>query len=111
MYCYKYPRMLVTVDAAIFKVDRNKQATHLLLIQRGNNPYKGNYALPGGFPEMNELLADAAARELMEETGIAGVDLHQIGAFDDIDRGPRDRNIAIAFWGVVSDNQAYSNRR
>lgn len=106
MYCYKYPRMLVTVDAAIFKVDRNKQATHLLLIQRGNNPYKGNYALPGGFPEMNELLADAAARELMEETRIAGVDLHQIGAFDDIDRDPRDRNIAIAFWGVVSDNQA-----
>lgn len=105
MYCYKYPRMLVTVDAAIFKIDRNKQATHLLLIERGNDPYKGSYALPGGFPEMSELLVEAAARELMEETGITGVELHQLGAFDDIDRDPRDRNIAIAFWGVVSDCQ------
>lgn len=105
MYTYEYPRMLVTVDAVIFKVDINFKPTHLLLIERGNEPYKGHFALPGGFPEIKELLADAAARELFEETGIAGVELKQIGAFDDIDRDPRDRNIAIAFWGVVSDDK------
>lgn len=97
--------MLVTVDAVIFKVGINYRPTHLLLIERGNEPFKGHFALPGGFPEINELLADAAARELLEETGITGVELKQIGAFDDIDRDPRDRNIAIAFWGVVSDDK------
>lgn len=105
MYSYKYPRMLVTVDAVIFRIDINRQPTHILLIERGNEPYKGHFALPGGFPETKELLADAAARELFEETGIAGVELKQIGVFDDIDRDPRDRNIAIAFWGVVSDDK------
>jgi len=107
MFTYEYPRMLVTVDAVIFKVDMNYKPTHLLLIERGNEPFKGHYALPGGFPEMHELLVKAATRELMEETGISGVELKQIGAFDDIDRDPRDRNIAIAYWGVVSDDKIY----
>ena len=101
MFTYPYPRMLVTVDAVVFVVDKQNTPTHLLLIERGNDPFKGHYALPGGFPEMDELLVHAAARELQEETGISGLELRQIGAFDDIDRDPRDRNIAIAFWGVI----------
>lgn len=97
--------MLVTVDAVIFKVNSSYTPTHLLLIERGNEPFKGHYALPGGFPEMNELLVDAAKRELKEETGLSGIDLRQLGAFDDIDRDPRDRNIAIAFWGIVENDE------
>ena len=101
-YCYQYPRMLVTVDSVIFLKDSKGLFTHILLIKRRNNPFKGHYAFPGGFPEMGELLRDAAKRELQEETGLKGIVLHQLAAFDKIDRDPRDRNIAIAFWGFTS---------
>jgi len=94
--------MLVTVDSVIFLKDSKGLFTHILLIKRRNNPFKGHYAFPGGFPEMGELLRDAAKRELQEETGLKGIVLHQLAAFDKIDRDPRDRNIAIAFWGFTS---------
>ncbi len=97
--------MLVTVDAVVFLVDNNNAATHVLLIKRGNEPFKGHYAIPGGFPEMNELLVNAAARELFEETGIKGIELQQIGAFDGPKRDPRDRNISIAFWGRTNQTK------
>lgn len=103
MYTYPYPRMLVTVDAVIFLLDPTNKPTHVLLVERGHEPFKGRFALPGGFPELHERLAEAAARELLEETGISGITLQQIGAFDEIDRDPRDRNIAIAFWGATQD--------
>lgn len=101
MYCYEYPRMLVTVDAVIFRTDTQGNPVDLLLIERKNEPYKSCYALPGGFPEMNELLSDAAARELKEETGLGGITLKQIGAFDKVDRDPRDRNISVAYYGFA----------
>jgi len=94
--------MLVTVDSVIFLKDSKGLFTHILLIKRRNNPFKGHYAFPGGFPEMGELLRDAAKRELQEETGLKGIVLHQLAAFDKIDRDPRDRNIAIAFWGFTT---------
>ncbi len=105
-YCYQYPRMLVTVDSVIFLNDSKGLFTHILLIKRKNNPFEGHYALPGGFPEIDELLCDAAMRELQEETGLTGIALHQLGAFDKIGRDPRDRNIAIAFWGYTTIENA-----
>lgn len=99
-YCYPYPRMLVTVDAIIIRKGTDI-SPRLLLIERGNNPYRGRYALPGGFPEMNELLVDAAKRELWEETGLSGIELKQLAAFDAPDRDPRDRNISIVFYGFT----------
>lgn len=104
-FCYKYPRMLVTVDAVIFKINKNS-VPELLLVKRLNPPFKGGYALPGGFPEMNELLVDAAKRELQEETGLTRVNLTQLFAFDGIDRDPRDRNISVAFWGTTTPDNA-----
>ncbi|MDI3526711.1 MAG: 8-oxo-dGTP diphosphatase [Tenuifilum sp.] len=104
MYSYPYPRMLVTVDTVIFKVNHEGNPNYVLLIQRGNEPFKGRYAFPGGFPEMDELLVQAAKRELEEETGLKNIELRQIGAFDELDRDPRDRNIAIAFWGIAPPN-------
>lgn len=101
-YTYQYPRMLVTVDSLVFIRNPNGICTHLLLIKRGNDPYKGHYALPGGFPEMNELLVDAAKRELFEETGLSGIELQQLKAFDKVNRDPRDRNIAIVFYGFTT---------
>ncbi|HNY08643.1 MAG TPA: NUDIX hydrolase [Tenuifilaceae bacterium] len=109
MYCYEYPRMLVTVDAVIFRTDTQGHPVDLLLIERKNEPYKGCYALPGGFPEMNELLSDAAARELKEETGLDGITLKQVGAFDRVDRDPRDRNISVAYLGFASADSPLPN--
>jgi len=99
-YTYKYPRMLVTVDIIVF-LNNN-----ILLIQRKNEPFKGFYALPGGFVEMNETLKEAASRELFEETGLKGIELTQLSAFDKVDRDPRDRNISIVFYGFTTNENS-----
>jgi len=96
--------MLVTVDAVVFYRDSINNSYFVLLVKRGNQPYKGLYALPGGFAEMDELLVDAAKRELAEETGITEVSLEFLGVFDSPNRDPRDRNIAIAYSALVTEN-------
>lgn len=93
--------MLITVDTLIF-LRIPSDIDKILLIKRKNEPYKDQYALPGGFPEMDELLEDAAKRELFEESGLKGIILTQLAAFDAIGRDPRDRNIAVAFYGFTS---------
>jgi len=101
--------MLVTVDALVFLKDSSEQTPKILLIQRKNYPYKGGFALPGGFVEMDELLKDAVARELFEETGLQGIELTQLAAFDKIGRDPRDRNICIAYYGFTTSQNAQAN--
>lgn len=98
-YRYKYPRMLVTVDIVVFLVG---SPLKVLLIKRENDPFKGDFALPGGYPNHNELLIDSAKRELFEETGLNGVELTQLAAFDSINRDPRDRTLSIAYYGKTS---------
>ncbi len=105
-FTYKYPRMLVTVDTLVFLKDYSNNPHKILLIQRKNDPFQGSYALPGGFVEMDEPLKDAAVRELLEETGLKGVELILLSAFDKIDRDPRDRNICIAFYGFTTTNNS-----
>ena len=78
-YVYEWPRPMVTVDAAVFY--ENGRDRELLLIKRGRYPFKGMWATPGGFVEMDEELKDAANRELMEETGIKDVHLEQLHTF------------------------------
>lgn len=73
----------------------------LLLIMRNKPPYKGKWALPGGFLEGNETLEEAAIRELQEETGISEVVLKQFHTFSAINRDPRGRVISTAFWAIV----------
>jgi len=108
-FAYRYPRMLLTVDALIFLKDSLELIPKVLLIQRKNNPFKNSFALPGGFVEMDELLKDAATRELFEETGLQGVELTQLAAFDKIDRDPRDRNICIVYYGFTTPENAKVN--
>ena len=98
-YTYEYPRPMVTVDAAVFTV--HDGALEILLIQRGHEPAKGKWALPGGFLEMDEELVDAAARELKEETGISGIALVLAGVFGTVGRDPRGRVITMTFVGLV----------
>lgn len=102
-YTYDYPRPCVTTDCLIFRKIETKW--HILLIERGNEPFKGCWALPGGFLEMEEDLVTCAARELQEETTLTGIDLHQLYAFGAPDRDPRHRSISIAFWGVDTTKQ------
>ena len=98
MYTYQYPRTCVTADTLIFRKMNSKW--HILLIERGNEPFKACWALPGGFVEMDEDLDTAAARELQEETHLEGIELHQLYAFGAPDRDPRHRTITIAYWGI-----------
>lgn len=89
----------ITVDAVIFV--REERDLRLLLIKRKKDPYKGKWALPGGFLEKDEALVDGARRELEEETGLKPKDLWQIKAFGAPDRDPRGRIISIGFLGIL----------
>jgi 8-oxo-dGTP diphosphatase len=99
MYTYKYPRAALTVDAVVFSKETN--GLEVLLIQRGNEPWKGMWAIPGGFLEVNETCEEGAKRELEEETGLTGVELKQFHVFDAIDRDPRERIITVAHYGFA----------
>jgi len=90
---------MVTADAAVFAFLDG--TPHLLLIQRKIDPYKGCWALPGGFVEIDEDLPDAAARELAEETELKDVSLEQLRAFGRPGRDPRGRTITVAFFGII----------
>lgn len=95
MYTYPFPRPAVTCDCVVFTMRADDLA--VLLIRRKEEPFRGRWALPGGFVNENERLDRAAARELAEETGITGVRLEQIGAFGDPGRDPRGHTITIAW--------------
>jgi 8-oxo-dGTP diphosphatase len=95
MYKYEYPRAALTVDAIVYV--REKELYKVLLIERGREPYKNKWALPGGFIEMNETLETACKRELEEETGLLVDSMQQFKTYDAIDRDPRHRTISVVF--------------
>ena len=99
-FTYKYPRPALTVDAIVFKETGIKK--EILLIQRKFAPYKGKWALPGGFVDMDETLEQAVERELLEETGINNIELQQFKAVSTLERDPRGRTISIVFRGAVN---------
>lgn len=103
MYQYKYPHPAVTTDIVIFTV-RDKQLK-LLLIMRGGEPFKGKWALPGGFVQLDEDLETGARRELAEETGVSGVYLEQLYTYGAVDRDPRERVITIAYSALIPSDK------
>jgi 8-oxo-dGTP diphosphatase len=103
-YTYQYPRASVTVDIAVFCNFRDK--TKILLIQRGNEPFKNRWAFPGGFIEMDETLTESARRELNEETRLTGVDLLQFRTYGDPGRDPRGRTVSVVFYGFTDPNNS-----
>jgi 8-oxo-dGTP diphosphatase len=102
-YTYQYPRPAITVDCLIF---RKEPELELLLIQRKFPPFENNWALPGGFVEMEEDLIEAAKRELNEETGLDGIDLYQLQTFGKPGRDPRGRTISVVFWGKSTNKKS-----
>ncbi len=101
MYTYEYPRPSVTVDIVVFGYDGGKQLK-MLLIRRGSDPYKGHWALPGGFVDLDEDLEQAAFRELEEETGVKDLYLEQLFTFGKPGRDPRGRVISVAYFSLVN---------
>lgn len=102
MYTYPYPRPMLTADCVVL----NPRA-EVLLVQRGNEPYRGSWALPGGFMEMDETIEHCAARELQEETGITVPegDLRLIGVYSTPGRDPRGRTVTAAYLVRLPDSQ------
>ncbi|HUW06012.1 MAG TPA: NUDIX domain-containing protein [Williamwhitmania sp.] len=98
-YCYDYPRPAVTTDCAIFGFDAGE--LKVLLIERGIEPFKGRWALPGGFLNMDENADDCARRELMEETGVENLFIEQLYTFSDVNRDPRGRVITVAYYALI----------
>ena len=90
----------LTVDCVVFGLD--EEDLKIILIQRDRDPYKGRWALPGGFVHNDESLEEAAMRELKEETGIGNVFLEQLYTFGDVQRDPRGRVISVAYYALVN---------
>ena len=97
-YTYTYPRPAVTADCVVMT---NEPQPKVLLIQRGASPFKGAWAFPGGFMNMDETTEECAIRELEEETGLKVSELHQIGAYSKVDRDPRGRTITVAYLAII----------
>ena len=98
-YCYRYPHPAMTADIAVFSLC--DQGLQVLLIERAGEPFKGMSALPGGFLNLDETLEACAARELEEETGIAGARLFFVGVYSAVERDPRERVVTGAYLALV----------
>jgi 8-oxo-dGTP diphosphatase len=98
-YTYQYPRAALTVDCVVFGLDEGE--LKVLLIERALEPFKGQWALPGGFVHVDETVDAAARRELEEEAGLKDVFLEQLYTFSQVDRDPRERVISVAYYALV----------
>ncbi len=108
-----YERPSVTVDMLIFTVTDEEKKNYrklpekvlrLLLIKRGDHPYIGQWALPGGFVHMDESLDEAALRELKEETNIDEIYMEQLYTWGDVGRDPRTRVISASYMSLVDSS-------
>jgi len=98
-HTYQYPRAALTVDCVVFGFDESE--LKVLLIERALEPFKGKWALPGGFVRVDEPLDEAARRELEEEAGLKQVFLEQLYTFGNVERDPRERVVSVAYYALV----------
>lgn len=105
IYCYKYPRPAVTADCAVFSLSGRE--LKVLLIERGGEPFRGCWAFPGGFMEMEETAEECACRELQEETGISPIAIRPVGTFSAINRDPRGRTLSIVYYTIIESSRFF----
>jgi 8-oxo-dGTP diphosphatase len=86
----------LTTDCVVFD-----ERSYVLLIRRGNEPFRGSYALPGGFVDVGERVEDSCRRELSEETGLHVGELRLIGVYSDPGRDPRGHTCSVAYLARV----------
>lgn len=98
-YTYDYPHAALTADCVVFGFDGRE--LHILLIERGVEPFKGSWSLPGGFMNIDETIEECAKRELQEETGIDNIYIEQFHVFSNVKRDPRERVVTVAFLALV----------
>ncbi|MET9224752.1 NUDIX domain-containing protein [Lentzea sp. NPDC003310] len=96
-----FPPFAVTVDLVVLTV--RADALCALLVRRGEAPFKGRWALPGGFVRVAEAVDAAAGRELAEETGVSGLHLEQLGTYGEPKRDPRMRVVSVAYLALAPD--------
>lgn len=104
-HIYEYPRPALAVDCVVFGVDDDQ--LKVLLIERGLEPFRGQWALPGGFVRMMETTDEAARRELLEETALSNVFLEQLYTFSRVDRDPRERIVSVAYYALVRSSAVH----
>ena len=102
-YTYEYPRPAITADCVVITKEKEPK---VLLIQRDNEPFKGQWAFPGGFMNMDETTEQCAVRELEEETGLKVNEIKQIGAYSKVDRDPRGRTVTVAYLAIIDKPEA-----
>ena len=95
-----YPKPALTADIAVFA--RSEAGLKLLLIRRGGHPFLDCWALPGGFADEGETIEQTAARELEEETHLAGLPLRMVGVYSTPGRDPRGWTVSVAFAALVA---------
>lgn len=102
-YTTEYPPFAVTVDGVVLALQDGELSA--LVVTRGSQPFKGRFALPGGFVDPDEDLVPAMMRELCEETGISidGEQFEQLAAYGRPDRDPRMRTVSVAHLAVLPD--------
>ncbi len=110
----KYERPSVTVDMLVFTVMNEikqnyrklpEKALKILMVKRGDHPFMGHWALPGGFVNMDESLDEAALRELSEETNIDNIYMEQLYTWGDVGRDPRTRVIGCSYMSLVDSGR------
>lgn len=100
MTTHEYPKPSLTADVVTFSLDEQNRLS-VLLIRRGHAPFAGQWAIPGGFCEPKETASESAARELLEETGIAGLPLEELRVFSRPGRDPRGWVVSVAHIAVL----------
>ena len=100
-----YEQPSVTVDIVVFTIQEKK--LKVLLVKRDVSPFKGKWAIPGGFTKMDESLEQAATRELEEETGVKDVYLEQLYTFGKPKRDPRGRVITITYFALINSEKLH----